>query len=47
LPLFAAQRNGLIADAEVLIAELNQVGYRISTAMIAQLKIALHKSLLL
>ena len=28
----------LIADAETLIAELNQVGYRISAAVIAQLK---------
>jgi len=36
--LFAAQRKGLIADAETLIAELNQVGYRISAAVIAQLK---------
>jgi predicted nucleic acid-binding protein len=36
--LFAAQRKELIADAESLIAELNQVGYRISAAVIAQLK---------
>ena len=36
--LFDAQRKGLIADAETLIAELNQVGYRISAAVIAQLK---------
>ena len=36
--LFAAQRKGLLADAETLIAELNQVGYRISAAVIAQLK---------
>ncbi|MGZ8153072.1 MAG: DUF3368 domain-containing protein [Methylovulum sp.] len=36
--LFAAQRKGLIADAETLINELNQVGYRISAAVIAQLK---------
>lgn len=36
--LFAAQRKELIADAEALIAELNQVGYRISAAVIAQLK---------
>lgn len=36
--MFAAQRKGLIADAEALIAELNQVGYRISAAVIAQLK---------
>ena len=36
--LFAAQRKGSIADAEALIAELNRVGYRISAAVIAQLK---------
>jgi predicted nucleic acid-binding protein len=36
--LFAAQRKALIADAEAVIAELNQVGYRISAAVIAQLK---------
>ncbi len=36
--LFDAQRKGLIADAEALIAELNQVGYRISDAVIAKLK---------
>jgi predicted nucleic acid-binding protein len=36
--LFAAQRKELIADAEALIAELNQVGYRISADVIAQLK---------
>lgn len=36
--LFDAQRKGLIADAETLIAELNQVGYRISDAVISQLK---------
>ncbi|MDO9399239.1 MAG: DUF3368 domain-containing protein, partial [bacterium] len=36
--LFAAQRKELIADADVLIAELNQVGYRISADVIAQLK---------
>jgi len=28
----------LIADAETLITELNQVGYRISAAVIAQLR---------
>ncbi|NOS87473.1 MAG: DUF3368 domain-containing protein [Methylococcaceae bacterium] len=39
--LFAAQQKGLIADAEALIAELNQVGYRISAAVIAQLKSSL------
>lgn len=36
--LFAAQRKELIADAEALIAKLNRVGYRISAAVIAQLK---------
>lgn len=36
--LFAAQRNALIADAEAVIAELNQVGYRISAAVVTQLK---------
>jgi len=36
--LFAAQRKELIVDAEALIAELNQVGYRISAAVVAQLK---------
>lgn len=36
--LFSAQRKGLISDAEVLIAELNLVGYRISAAVVAQLK---------
>jgi len=36
--LFTAQRKELIADAEALIAELNQVGYRISATVIAQLK---------
>jgi len=36
--LFAAQRNALIADAEAVIAELNQVGYRISAAVVIQLK---------
>jgi len=36
--LFAAQQKGLIADAETLITELNQVGYRISAAVIAQLR---------
>lgn len=36
--LFAAQRKGLIADAEELITQLHQVGYRISAAVIAQLK---------
>ncbi|MEY3289825.1 MAG: hypothetical protein RLZZ419_2067 [Pseudomonadota bacterium] len=36
--LFAAQRKALITDAETLIAELNQVGYRISAAVVAQLR---------
>jgi predicted nucleic acid-binding protein len=36
--LFDAQRKGLITDAETLIAELNQAGYRISAVVIAQLK---------
>ncbi|MDP2100270.1 MAG: hypothetical protein U1C96_00615 [Gallionella sp.] len=36
--LFAGQRKALIADAEALIAELNRVGYRISAAVVAQLK---------
>lgn len=37
--LFDAQRKGLIADAETLIADLNQVGYRISDIVISQLKV--------
>jgi predicted nucleic acid-binding protein len=36
--LFAAQKKALIEDAEILTTELNQVGYRISTQVIAQLK---------
>ena len=36
--LFAAQRKALIADAETVIGELNQVGYRISTIVVSQLK---------
>jgi predicted nucleic acid-binding protein len=36
--LFAAQRKALIADAEAVIAELNQIGYRISADVVAQLK---------
>ena len=36
--LDAYQRKALITDAEAVIAELNQVGYRISTAVVAQLK---------
>jgi predicted nucleic acid-binding protein len=38
--LFAAQRKALIADAEALIADLNQVGYRISPEVVKQLKIS-------
>ena len=45
--LFAAQRKGLIADAETLIAELNQVGYRNSAAVIAQLKSGLARTITL
>jgi predicted nucleic acid-binding protein len=36
--LFMAQRKGLIASAEDLITELNQVGYRISAQVVTQLK---------
>jgi predicted nucleic acid-binding protein len=36
--LFIAQRKGLIMNAEMLITELNQVGYRISADVVAQLK---------
>jgi predicted nucleic acid-binding protein len=36
--LFTAQRKASITDAEAVIAELNQVGYRISNAVVAQLK---------
>ncbi len=36
--LFTAQQKGLIIDAEILIAELNHVGYRISLDVIVQLK---------
>lgn len=36
--LFAAQRKALIADAEAVIAELNQIGYRISDEVVAQLR---------
>ncbi len=36
--LFAAQRKGMITDAEALIAKLNRIGYRISAAVIAQIK---------
>lgn len=36
--LFAAQRKGLIVDAETVIAQLNNTGYRISASVLAQLK---------
>lgn len=36
--LFAAQHKSLIIDAETLIAELNNIGYRISATVVAQLK---------
>ena len=36
--LFAAQRKALIANAEAVIDELNQIGYRISAYVVAQLK---------
>ncbi len=36
--LFTSQRKALITDAETVIAELNQVGYRISTSVVSQLK---------
>jgi predicted nucleic acid-binding protein len=36
--LFAAQRKGLITDAEQVIAQLNYIGYRISAEVVRQLK---------
>lgn len=36
--LFAAQRKGLVEDAEGVIAQLNQSGYRISADVVIQLK---------
>jgi predicted nucleic acid-binding protein len=36
--LFSAQRKELITDAEALIKQLHQVGYRISAQVVAQLK---------
>ena len=36
--LFSAQRKKLILDAEALITQLHQVGYRISAQVVAQLK---------
>ena len=38
LDLFSAQRKELIADAEALITQLHQVGYRISAQVVEQLK---------
>lgn len=38
--LFAAQRKGMVSDAEGVCAQLKQVGYRISPAVIAQLRAA-------
>ena len=35
--VFTAQRRGLISDAEAVISQLNQVGYRISPAVVSQL----------
>ena len=35
--VFTAQRKGLISDAEAVISQLNQVGYRISPAVVSQL----------
>jgi predicted nucleic acid-binding protein len=39
--VFTAQRKGLISDAEAVISQLNQVGYRISPAVVSQLKSSL------
>jgi len=39
--VFTAQRKGLISDAEAVISQLNQVGYRISLAVVSQLKSSL------
>lgn len=36
--LFTAQRKRLIEDAEIVIAQLNQIGYRISLEVVIQLK---------
>lgn len=36
--LFAAQRKGLIADAEQVVGQLNQIGYRISASVVRQLQ---------
>lgn len=36
--LFSAQHQGLITDAETVIAQLNQIGYRISANVVMQLK---------
>ncbi len=39
--LFMAQRKGLIKDAETVLVQLNQTGYRISADVVAQLKNAM------
>jgi predicted nucleic acid-binding protein len=39
--VFTAQRKGLISDAEAIISQLNQVGYRISSAVVSQIKTSL------
>jgi predicted nucleic acid-binding protein len=39
--VFAAQRKGLISDAEAVIDQLNQDGYRISPAVVSQIKSSL------
>lgn len=39
--LFAAQRKGLIVDAETVIAQLNSTGYQISAGVVAELKNAM------
>jgi predicted nucleic acid-binding protein len=39
--LFAAQRKGLIVEAETVIAQLISNGYRISASVVAELKNAM------
>lgn len=39
--VFTAQRKGLISDSEAVIDQLNQVGYRISSAVVSQIKTSL------
>ena len=39
--VFTAQRKGLISDSEAVIDQLNQVGYRISSAVVCQIKTSL------